>query len=141
MVQSCLGIPNTKVVNSPSLASVMFSEVMAVAGDQQNVGFSLAGVSTGRSAAAVLCLRGVSTRRLVLRGQFVGEVTLPEKCLLAPKGRGIARVLGARPRATAGVGVMGDFLQKGTVGLSGTARTESPRALPGTGTLQPPECN
>lgn len=112
-----------------------------MARDQQNVGFSLATISTGRSAAAVLCLRGVSTRRLVLRGQFMGEVTLLEKCLLAPKGRGIGRVLGARPRATAGVGVMGDFLQRDALGLSGTTRTESPRALPGTGTLQPPDCN
>lgn len=92
-----LGIPNTKVVHSPLLVSVTFSEVMAVAGDQQNVGFSLPTISTGRSAAAVLCLRGVSTRRLVLRGQFMGEVTLLEECLLAPKGRGIGRVLGARP--------------------------------------------
>lgn len=55
--------------------------------------------------------------------------------MLAPTG--MARVLGARPRETAGVGVMGDFLQRDAVGLTGTGRTrtESLRALPGTGTL------
>lgn len=125
-VQHCLVIPNAIVINTP-LVSIIFLELMALLEAQGWVFPCWCQRWTPRWSCALLAW-GEHKNTLVLGGQFMGEVTLLEKCRLAPMGRVIARVLGARPWATAG--------QRDTLGLSGMrTRTEYPRTFPGTSTL------
>lgn len=72
-VQRCLVIPSAIVINAPPLLSVIFLELMVVAGAQLRGGFSLAGVGAGCPAGAVPCLCGASTRILASSGSSSWE--------------------------------------------------------------------